>query len=203
MPSDRKKKKAAQAKERRRNGVDTKPSNAENEVKAEETVPVSNRACTGVITSHPQSRDIQIESLTLLFHGHELLMDTELHLNFGRCGIYHPSSVHLSYLCRRYGLIGPNGCGKSTLLAALAAQEVAIPEHIDVYYLSRECPASDVTALEEVMNVDDERTRLEADSEALALMDSTPEVEQRLQDVLDRSDPFISMIYLSVVMYSV
>lgn len=81
MPSDRKKKKAAQAKERRRNGVEPKPSNF---VKEEETLRLSNRACTGVITSHPQSRDIQIESLTLLFHGHELLMDTELHLNFGR-----------------------------------------------------------------------------------------------------------------------
>ena len=44
------------------------------------------------------------------------------------------------------------------------------------------------------MNVDDERTRLEADSEALAVMDPSPEVEQRLQDVLDRSDPCTSII---------
>ena len=88
---------------------------------------------------------------------------------------------------RRYGLIGPNGCGKSTLLAALAAREVAFPDHIDSYYLSRECEASDMTALDQVMNVDEERVRLESDSEALALMDSTPEVEQRLQDVLERS----------------
>jgi len=167
MPSDRKKKKAQAARDRKRN-AETKT----NGVKEEETLQLSNRACTGVITSHPQSRDIQLESLTLLFHGHELLMDTELQLNFGR----------------RYGLIGPNGCGKSTLLAALAAREVAIPDHIDVYYLSRECEASDKTALEQVMNVDEERIRLEAESEELAMMDTTPEIEQRLHDVLERLD---------------
>ena len=43
------------------------------------------RACTGILTSHPQSRDIHFESFTLLFHGHELLVDTNLELNFGRC----------------------------------------------------------------------------------------------------------------------
>ena len=80
MPSDRKKKKAQAARERRRSVPEPKT----NGVKEEEELQLSSRACTGVITSHPQSRDIQIESLTLLFHGHELLMDTELHLNFGR-----------------------------------------------------------------------------------------------------------------------
>lgn len=90
-------------------------------------------------------------------------------------------------------MIGQNGCGKSTLLAALAAREVAIPDHIDIYYLSRECEASDLTALEEVMLVDEERIRLETESEVLALMETTPEVEARLQDVLERS--FISHVF--------
>jgi ABC-type multidrug transport system fused ATPase/permease subunit len=58
------------------------------------------RSTTGVLASHPQSRDIQIDSFTLLYHGHELLADTKLELNFGR----------------RYGLLGLNGCGKSTML---------------------------------------------------------------------------------------
>lgn len=49
---------------------------------------------------------------------------------------------------RRYGLIGPNGCGKSCLLKALGARDLPIPEHIDVYLLDREIPASDMTALE-------------------------------------------------------
>ena len=45
---------------------------------------ISDRACTGVLTSHPQSRDIQLESFSLLFHGHELLQDCNLELNYGR-----------------------------------------------------------------------------------------------------------------------
>lgn len=49
---------------------------------------------------------------------------------------------------RRYGLIGPNGCGKSCLLKALGARDLPIPEHIDVYLLDREIPATDLTALE-------------------------------------------------------
>ena len=49
---------------------------------------------------------------------------------------------------RRYGLVGANGSGKSTLLKALGNREVPIPEHIDVYFLDREIPASDMTALE-------------------------------------------------------
>ena len=44
----------------------------------------SERAVTGVLTSHPLSRDVHIESFTLLFHGHELLQDAGLELNYGR-----------------------------------------------------------------------------------------------------------------------
>ena len=58
--------------------------------------------------------------------------------------------------CRRYGLIGPNGCGKSCLLKSLAARDVPIPEHIDIYYLDREVAASDDTALHCVKAVDEE-----------------------------------------------
>jgi len=37
---------------------------------------------------------------------------------------------------------------QSTMLKALAAREVPIPEHIDMYLLDREMPASDKTALQ-------------------------------------------------------
>ena len=46
---------------------------------------LNDRSTTGVLTSHPQSRDIQFESFSLLYHGHELLADTNLELNYGRC----------------------------------------------------------------------------------------------------------------------
>lgn len=57
------------------------------------------RAVTGVLASHPNSTDVHISSLSLTFHGQELLADTSLELNSGR----------------RYGLIGLNGTGKSLL----------------------------------------------------------------------------------------
>ncbi|EFJ42281.1 hypothetical protein VOLCADRAFT_67235 [Volvox carteri f. nagariensis] len=130
------------------------------------------RSCTGVLASHPQSRDVHVASFTLLYYGHDLLVDADLELNFGR----------------RYGLLGPNGCGKSTLLKALAARDVPIPNHIDIYLLDREIEASDMTALEAVMAVDEEKTRMEQEAEALAQMDMTEDVEQRLSDLLEALD---------------
>lgn len=62
-----------------------------------------NRSVTGVLSSHPDSRDLHIDNLSLLFHGVELLVDAMLELNVGR----------------RYGLIGLNGCGKVFLLVEI------------------------------------------------------------------------------------
>ena len=59
-------------------------------------ISASHRACTGVLASHPDCRDIQLIGVTITFHGVELLSDTTLELNCGR----------------RYGLLGSNGCGK-------------------------------------------------------------------------------------------
>ncbi|EIE26592.1 P-loop containing nucleoside triphosphate hydrolase protein [Coccomyxa subellipsoidea C-169] len=149
------------------------PSNGVQEItKGVEDVGISNdRTCTSVLTSHPQSRDIHLESLTLLFHGHELIADGNLELNFGR----------------RYALVGPNGSGKSTLLKALGNREVPIPEHIDIYFLDREIPATDMTALEAVMSVDSERQRLEKEAESL-LGEESEEAQARLEDLYERLD---------------
>ncbi|KAI5666365.1 hypothetical protein M9H77_16218 [Catharanthus roseus] len=113
---------------------------------------ISDRTCTGVLCSHPLSRDIRIESLSLTFHGHDLIVDSELELNYGR----------------RYGLLGLNGCGKSTLLTAIGCRELPIPDHMDIYHLSREIEASDLSSLEAVINCDEERLQLEKEAEALA-----------------------------------
>ncbi len=45
------------------------------------------------------------------------------------------------------------------MLKALAARDVPIPPHIDVYLLDKEIEASDMTALEAVMAVDEEKVR--------------------------------------------
>lgn len=109
------------------------------------------RSCTGSLASHPRSRDIKISNFSITFHGCELLQDTMLELNCGR----------------RYGLLGLNGSGKSTLLAVLGNREVPIPQQIDIFHLTREMPASNKTALECVMEVDEERIRLEKLAEEL------------------------------------
>ena len=109
------------------------------------------RACTGVLGIHPMSRDIKIDNFSVTFHGVELLKDTRIELSCGQ----------------RYGLIGINGSGKSTLLAVLGNREVPIQDHIDIYYLSREMPASEKTAIAAVMEADQERVRLEKLAEEL------------------------------------
>ena len=107
------------------------------------------RTVTGQITSHMQSRDVQIHNFSITYYGVELLTDSKVDLNCGR----------------RYGLIGANGCGKSTLLASLGERDLPIPNHIDIFHLKSEIEASDKTALECVMEVDSERLWLEAETE--------------------------------------
>ncbi|XP_057509086.1 ABC transporter F family member 1 [Actinidia eriantha] len=138
-----------------------------------DSLQISDRTCTGVLCSHPLSRDIRIESLSLTFHGHDLIVDSELELNYGR----------------RYGLLGLNGCGKSTLLTAIGCRELPIPEHMDIYHLSREIDASDMSSLEAVMSCDEERLRLEKEAEALAGQDDGGgEALERLYERLDAMD---------------
>ncbi|OSX72801.1 hypothetical protein BU14_0403s0004 [Porphyra umbilicalis] len=129
------------------------------------------RSATGVLHSLPTARDIKIGSFSLNYHGKLLVEDTMIELSVGR----------------RYGLIGRNGCGKSTFLQTLAAREVPIPDHIDIYLLSEEAQPSQETALEYVINsAKAEVQRLEDKSEEL-LMEYGPDCEQ-LQDIYERMD---------------
>ncbi|XP_071452050.1 ATP-binding cassette sub-family F member 2 [Hetaerina americana] len=129
------------------------------------------RACTGSLAVHPRSRDVKIDNFSITFHGCELLQDSILELNCGR----------------RYGLLGLNGSGKSTLLSVLGNREVPIPEHIDIFHLTREMPASDKTALQCVMEVDEERVRLEKMAEKLVQCEDDDSQEQ-LMDIYERLD---------------
>lgn len=129
------------------------------------------RACTGTLAIHPMSRDIKIATFSITFHGVELLLDTKLELSVGQ----------------RYGLIGANGSGKSSLLAVLGNREVPIQDHIDIYYLSREMPASEKSALEAVMEADAERIRLEKLAEQLVHMEDD-ESQEYLMEVYERLD---------------
>lgn len=129
------------------------------------------RSATGVLHSLPTARDIKIGSFSLNYHGKLLVEDTMIELSVGR----------------RYGLIGRNGCGKSTFLQTLAAREVPIPEHVDIYLLSEEAQPSEDTALEYVINsAKAEVQRLEDKAEEL-LTEFGPDCEQ-LQGVYERLD---------------
>lgn len=129
------------------------------------------RGCTGSLAVHPKSRDVKIANFSITFHGCELLQDTMLELNCGR----------------RYGLLGLNGSGKSTLLAVLGNREVPVPDHIDIFHLTREIPASDKSALTCVMEVDEERVRLEKLAEKLVACEDD-ESQEQLMDIYDRLD---------------
>jgi len=129
------------------------------------------RSCTGVLAIHPRAKDIKIDNMSITFHGTEMLKDTKLELNSGR----------------RYGLIGANGCGKSTLLAAISKREIPIPDHIDIFYVSREMPASKKTALEAVKEVDSERIRLEKLADELVTAEDE-ESQEYLMEVYERLD---------------
>lgn len=120
---------------------------------------LSDRVTTGVLASLAQSRDVKMNSVSLVFHGRVLITDTTLELNYGR----------------RYGLLGENGCGKSTLLKAIDKREYPIPEHVDIYLLNEGAPPSDLGALEWVVKeAENEMERLNKMAEEI-LEKSGPE----------------------------
>jgi ATP-binding cassette subfamily F protein 2 len=132
------------------------------------------RSCTGVLASHKESRDIKIEQVNLSAHSKILLQDTEIDLNFGN----------------RYGLIGANGCGKSTFLEAMANREFPIPEHIDVYLLNKEYPATDLTALQAVIQeAEQEVKRLETEMERILEENPESPLVDDYSERIDELDP--------------
>jgi hypothetical protein len=62
------------------------------------------------------------------------------------------------------------------LLTAIGLREVPIPDHMDIYHLTREIDATEMTALEAVKNVDSERLVLEKEAEKLAAQVSVSRV---------------------------
>ena len=129
------------------------------------------RVATGTLVSEERARDIKINAFSLALHGRPLVEDTTIELNNGT----------------RYGLLGRNGVGKSTLLKCLAAREVPIPNHFDIYLLDREAPPTEFSALDYVINsARDEVARLDALIEKI-LVEDGPESELLL-DLYDKQD---------------
>ncbi|KAK2117824.1 ATP-binding cassette sub- F member 2 [Saguinus oedipus] len=167
-----KKKEAAKARQRPRKGHEESGDAVTEPQVAEEKNEAASRTVTGILASHPNSTDIHIINLSLTFHNQELLSDTKLELKSG---------------CL-YGLIGLNGIGKSMLLSAIGKYEVPIPEHIDIYHLTREMPPGDKTPLQCVMEVNTEWTMLERQAECLAHDDVKYEKLMELYECLEELD---------------
>lgn len=152
---------------------------------AKELTPAERLIQQGIVTTyalsnkkvHRNVRDIHVSNLTVTFHGTPLVEEAELSLNYGN----------------RYGYIGRNGCGKSTFMKVIAARSFPIPDGIDIFHLSEEIEASDMTAKEAVMSVDKERQELEREAEELndfiAAEEGSEEAEmaiERLTQVYER-----------------
>ncbi|GBG28982.1 ABC transporter ATP-binding protein ARB1 [Hondaea fermentalgiana] len=126
------------------------------------------------------AKQILVENLTVLYHGYELLSDTTLTLSWGN----------------RYGLIARNGEGKSTLLRALASGIIPRPANIDVYTVERGMDKTDKTALEAVLEVDQEKQELETEIDRLTDMmgdeslsdDEQSALSDELSDLYERLD---------------
>jgi len=128
---------------------------------------------------HANARNINVNGVTVTFHGKPLVEETSLVINYGN----------------RYGFLGPNGSGKSTVMKAIAARAIPIPENLDIYFLNSEYPArDDITALEAVMESNDEIQQLEAKAEALndAMADADEDgqavIQQSLEGIYSRLD---------------
>jgi ATP-binding cassette subfamily F protein 2 len=128
---------------------------------------------------HANTRDINVSGVTVTFHGKPLIEDTEIIINYGN----------------RYGLIGPNGSGKSTVMKAIAARAIPIPDSLDIYFLDCEYPArGDITALQAVMESNDEINLLEKQAELLnnaiadADQDGQLEIQTQLEGIYARLD---------------
>jgi len=131
------------------------------------------RSATGALVSRPRALDVKIDGFSLSAYGQELIKDTSIEFTIGR----------------RYGLIGQNGSGKSEFLKCLAAREVPIPDHIDIYLLQNEAEPSDRTALQAVVDVvQAEVKRLEAAAEKAVDVDGPDsaialDIYSRLEDM--------------------
>jgi len=129
------------------------------------------RAVTGVLASTPEEMDVKFDSFSLMVGGNLLVTDCRLELSQGH----------------RYGLIGDNGTGKSNILAAIAQKEVPLPEHIDVFHLHEEAPASELSGVEAVIqHIVDEAARLEALAERI--MEESGMEDERLMPIYERLD---------------
>jgi len=89
--------------------------------------------------------DLILEGITLNYGDNVLLESTDLKLIYGH----------------RYGLLGKNGIGKTSLMTAMARREFEnFPDDVQIFLVEQEVVPDEKSALQTVLEVDDEREEL-------------------------------------------
>ncbi|KAF2072970.1 hypothetical protein CYY_005710 [Polysphondylium violaceum] len=119
-----------------------------------------------------QSRDIHVEQFSLTYGKMDLIVNADLHLNYGR----------------KYGLIGRNGMGKTTLLRHIASREIGIDNNLAILHVEQEVSGNEITVLECVLMADVERDNLLKEEARLnALPDNEKNhLSAKLQQIYER-----------------
>ncbi len=121
-----------------------------------ESVEDSQKKITSIRVDHNKdackTSDLVLENITLNFGDNVLLQNTDLKLIYGH----------------RYGLIGRNGIGKSSLMTAIARRNFEnFPKDLQVFIVEQEIVPDMKSALQTVLEVDDEREELLAEEAKL------------------------------------
>ena len=116
--------------------------------------------------------DIQISNVQLYGGRQELLTDATLKLVHGT----------------KYGLVGRNGTGKSTLLHAISDRLIPMPSHLHIIHVEQEAKPSDKSALQTVLDTDEERNYLLKIEQILLDEDKDTHEGIDLNEVYERLD---------------
>ncbi|KAI6658425.1 ATP-binding cassette sub-family F member 2 [Oopsacas minuta] len=130
-----------------------------NEVKSKLSLETQ-RGVTGVLNSHPESRDLHVTQVTISSHGSELLSDAKLELNY----------------------------------------EIPVPKHFDIYLHQQEAESSDKAALQLVIEVGEEISRIEDEIVELSCADEEW-AKERITELYDRMEELDCVLRARLLKY--
>ncbi|CCJ28141.1 unnamed protein product [Pneumocystis jirovecii] len=126
-------------------------------------------AVTGNLVSPLNSKNFQVDKVTIQAYGKLLIKESEINLINGR----------------RYGLIAPNGSGKSTLMHAIASNLIPRPQTLDVYLLDREYTPTEMTSIDALLDINKHETRC-LEEELIELLDDPDKNSIRINSIEQR-----------------